>query len=235
VDLRTVLKISVALAALAVPARASASGGCVASPQAFSLPAGAVPGDVFSELCTLDCSEPAAPAAGFGQGGIESATNSSGLASIVGKTGNATPAEPAHEAGLMRLAAPPAALLMLLQGVLCIAIVRGRRKWAFLAVAAISLGRAGLNALPRLFDGGTSSGARTVATQPDEPEYLRLARQAYPSVIPDSFASLEPPVDTIAASLHAQCDLVPRERRSSFPTQPLLLPLFARPPPFISA
>jgi len=48
------------------------------------------------------------------------------------------------------LSAPPAAILLMVQGLLFIGAIRKRRQWIMMAVAAISLGRAGIHALPRL-------------------------------------------------------------------------------------
>jgi len=50
---------------------------------------------------------------------------------------------------VVMLSAPPTALLLFLQGLACIALFRGRRKWAALAVAVLSVGRSGISALPR--------------------------------------------------------------------------------------
>ncbi len=79
-------------------------------------------------------------------------------------------AQPEGASNTIELAGPPAAVLMLLQGVLCVAFVRGRRKWALLAVAFISLGRTGLSALPRLLVSRLYTANRPEATQPVVPD-----------------------------------------------------------------
>lgn len=52
-----------------------------------------------------------------------------------------------------KLGAPPAGLFLMIQGIVCIAFFRGRRKWAALLVAALAASRSGIGSLPRLLSG----------------------------------------------------------------------------------
>jgi len=49
----------------------------------------------------------------------------------------------------LTIPAPPATGLLILQGMLCVGLLKGRQKWAAAFVAAMALGRAGIEALPR--------------------------------------------------------------------------------------
>ena len=69
-------------------------------------------------------------------------------AAAVGATEHAQ----AHSASAMELAAPPAGMLLVLQGLAFLWLIRSRRRWAVAALVIISLGRTGLQALPRLLD-----------------------------------------------------------------------------------
>ena len=61
-----------------------------------------------------------------------------------------SPSSHTATADMTKLGAPPAGIFLLIQGIVCIAFFRGRRKWAAVLVAAVALGRSGLNVLPRL-------------------------------------------------------------------------------------
>jgi len=63
------------------------------------------------------------------------------------------------------LSAPPAALLLMVQGMLFIGAIRKRRQWMLAAVAVISFGRAGIQALPRLLS-SSSQPAPARTSQP---------------------------------------------------------------------
>lgn len=129
---------------------------------------------VFSELPPLD-SVAASPLA------VANITASEAVAlqSAPAGTTSGKVAQPEGASKAINLAGPPAALLMLLQGVLCVVFVRGRRKWALLAVAAISLGRTGLNALPRLLVSGPNTANRAEASQPVVPDGQRLSSESH--------------------------------------------------------
>lgn len=89
---------------------------------------------------------------------------------------------PTPSGSVIKLAAPPAGLLLMLQGVLCIGFFRGRRKWAALLVGLLSVGRTGLAALPRLF--ASPAGGKVAAppaAQPLQAPALGWARGAPPS------------------------------------------------------
>ena len=64
----------------------------------------------------------------------------------------------------VKLAAPPAALLLVIQGLAFIGAVRTRRRWALIMLAALAVGKIGLQAIPRLF-----------AAPSPEPTYARTA------------------------------------------------------------
>jgi len=67
---------------------------------------------------------------------------------------------PTPSGSVIKLAAPPAGLLLMLQGIFCVAFFRGRRKWAALLVTAVAAARGGLTALPRVFISHESEDAR---------------------------------------------------------------------------
>ena len=128
---------------------------------------------VFSELPPLD-SIATSPLAGAD-------ITASDVVSLPGApavTTSGRAAQPEESSKTIELAGPPAALFMLLQGVLCVAFVRGRRKWALLAVAVISLGRTGLHALPRLLVSGSNTANRSEVAKPVVPDGRRFASES---------------------------------------------------------
>ena len=162
---KTLLHTFAVVAALAVPAWAAPAMRSGPPLLDITSPLVSPPQLFFSEASLVGNAESMALVSGLYQDNIDGATNKTGSSGLGTNVGGAEAAQPAGTAKVIRLAGPPAALLMVLQGILCIAFVRGRRKWALVAVAMISFGRAGLNALPRLFDAARPSN-RPVATQP---------------------------------------------------------------------
>ncbi|NQT20348.1 MAG: hypothetical protein HQ592_11630 [Planctomycetes bacterium] len=169
---------------------------------------------VFSELPPLD-SVTASPLA---MADI-TASGAVALPSAPADTTSGKVAQPEGASKAITLAGPPAALLMLLQGVLCVAFVRGRRKWALLAVAVISLGRTGLNALPRLLVSGPNAANRPEASQPLVPDGQRFASESrtpdfdFVGLLrrlesePPAFAGSSSLLDNIASHPEASLDL----------------------------
>ena len=92
------------------------------------------------------------------------------------------PAQSSDGSAIVKLAAPPAALFLMVQGLAFICLIRGRRKWILIVFAMISLGRAGLHALPRIFtlESESAPPARTSsASQPlTQHDGQRLASEA---------------------------------------------------------
>jgi len=73
----------------------------------------------------------------------------------------------------MTIPAPPATGLLILQGMLCVGLLKGRQKWAAAFVAAMALGRAGIEALPRA-------------------DYIRVRRDAAAPAMPFDSAAWQP-------------------------------------------
>ena len=91
------------------------------------------------------------------------------------------PAQSSEGSTIIKLAGPPAALILIVQGLVFMGLIRGRRKWVLLVFAMIAVGRAGLQALPRLFTlESESAPARTSsASQFTQQEGQRLASEAH--------------------------------------------------------
>jgi hypothetical protein len=110
------------------------------------------------------------------------------------------PVSGASSQGIARLAGPPAAALLMLQGIACIAFFRGRRKWLALLVAALALGRDGLCALPRLV--GVHRTAREPGgSPPADSARLVALNSAVPAQVPErDFLGLLRRLDSGSAS-----------------------------------
>ena len=120
------------------------------------------------------------------QGGLPMADLVGGAMQSLGASPIATdpiaPGQSSDGSTIVKLAAPPATLILLVQGLAFVCLIRGRRKWVLILFAMIALGRAGLLALPRLFTlESESAPARTsTASQPfTQQEGQRLASEAH--------------------------------------------------------
>jgi len=152
--------------ALAVSAWASLATPIAASSLDTISPLHCPPLFVFSEAPLIGNDDGMALVSGIHEGNIYSATSKTGSAELCANTDSHEAAQAAGFERVIKLAGPLAALLIVVQGILCTAIVRGRRKWVLLAVPMISVGRADLNVLPRLTDAGPRPSNRPVAAQP---------------------------------------------------------------------
>ena len=76
-----------------------------------------------------------------------------------------TPREPVTAQHPLKLAAPPAGILLMLQGILCIGLFRGRRKCIALLIALLSVGRTGITGIPQLSNDATTEHSGASALQ----------------------------------------------------------------------
>jgi len=134
---------------------------------------------------------------------------------------------------IVRLGGPPAALLLVLQGIACIALFRGRRKWSAVLVALLSLGRSSLCALPQLAvpqKARDSNGA--VPTQPIGPAALAPRAPAQsPELVAGSFTQPAILSDAPAVPHDAAWVLALPEETTFLPAATIPFSLLARPPP----
>jgi hypothetical protein len=120
--------------------------------------------------------------------------------------GDAQQAVPSAECPLgndpVKLAGPPATLLLMFQGLLCIGLIRSRRKWAAALLAVVTIGRAGLEALPELV--GLPKAEAASAAAASEAATRLSDRPVLPSTSPgQSYAGLLRRLDGDAASANA--------------------------------
>ena len=82
--------------------------------------------------------------------------------------------------GAFPLTAPPAALLLVIQGLAFAWFVKTRRKWAVVVLIAVSIGKAGLDSLPRLWSQKSRAVVPSVLTGRPAPGGLgqRIASEA---------------------------------------------------------
>jgi len=82
--------------------------------------------------------------------------------------------------GAFPLTAPPAALLLVIQGLAFVSFVKTRRKWTVVVLLAVSLGKAGLESLPRLWSQKSRPVVPSVLTGTPAPGDLgqRIASEA---------------------------------------------------------
>ena len=109
----------------------------------------------------------------------------------------------------MKLAGPPTTLLLMLQGLVCVGLIRGRRKWAVALLAVVAVGRAGLGALPQLI--GLPK-TKAVSAPPPADTGIGLAPcHSLPAASPAlSYAGLLRRLDGDAASASARTLLDPK-------------------------
>jgi hypothetical protein len=111
----------------------------------------------------------------------------------------------------MKLAGPPATLLLMLQGLICVGLIRGRRKWAVALLAVVALGRAGLAALPQLI--GLPKTKAVSAPPPADTGVGLAARHSLPSTSPAlSYVGLLRRLDGDAASANPAGQIAPTNR-----------------------